>query len=185
MVKYYIGLLLLITSCHQADHSFHHQRELIIRDPGFEGKVVFERLTKTNGFRLLLKNSAGETLDQTVFRYTAYQLDTADVDHNGSTDVLVGLIKSTEFDRQEKKRLFILRIDEGQLRPLWLGSKVCQELIDFKSQADGVIRTLEKNKNNNYALGRYEWQSFGLALITYTHNEISFDEALQIFESRN
>lgn len=65
---------------------------------------------------MLLKDTAGNTLDQTIFKYVPYQFDTTDVDRDGRTEILIGLIKSTEFDPQEKKRLFILRIDNGQMR---------------------------------------------------------------------
>lgn len=175
---------LLLVACARTGQELPDQYELVVHDAAFNGKVVFKKLASTNGFKLLLHNNLGETLDQIVFTYTPYRLDVADVNRDGSTEILVGLIKSTEFDPVEKKRLFILRVDEDQLRPLWLGSRVCQELVDFKSKGDGVIQTLEKNKNGRYAVGDYEWQSFGLTLIQYTHNEISFDEALQVFENK-
>jgi hypothetical protein len=158
--------------------------EIKINDRYFQGKVVLEKLVSRTGFKLLLKNSSNETVDQTIFQYESYTLDTADVNHDGKTEVLVGLIKSTEFDPKEKKRLFILRIDDGQLRPLWLGSRVCQELMNFKTVKDGVVETLEKTKSGNYAVGQYTWQGFGLTLKKYTHNELSFGKALQIFEEK-
>lgn len=184
-MKYLASLVLLVACSNGAADLAPFRNEVVIHDPDFKGKVALKTLTSTHGFKLLLQDESGATLDQAVFRYAAYRLDTADVDRNGKTDVLVGLIKSTEFDPLEKKRLFILRIDHGQLRPLWLGSKVCQELVDFRSQRNGMIMTLEKNKNDNYALGCYEWQGFGLTLIKYTHDEITFREALQAFEGRN
>jgi hypothetical protein len=152
-----------------------------IHDQHFVGSA---QLTKTSkGFKIALINSDGEELDRTIFNYEPYQIDTGDINRDGRTEILVGLVKSTEFDPEEKKRLFILRIDEGQLRPLWLGSKVCQQLVDFKALSNGVVRTLEQTKEGNYAIGIYEWQGFGLTLIKYISNEKPYDEAIAIFNS--
>lgn len=180
----WLVVLLLLSSCASApEQTLPDRKVLTINDRYFQGKALFQRLTSRTGFKLSLLNAAGEQLDQAVFPYAPYQLDTADVDKNGRTDILVGLIKSTTFDPIEKKRLFILRIDDGQIRPLWLGSKVCQELVNFKTLEGGIVQTLEKTKAGNYAIGRYTWQSFGLILINYVHNEKSFEDALQLFSS--
>ncbi len=175
-------MVILLTCC---DHDFHtfDRTELVIHDSHFQGKVTFQKLTSRNGFKLILKNNSDETLDQTIFQYVAYQLDTGDIDRDGRTEVLVGLIKATTFDSTERKRLFILRIDDGQLRPLWLGSRVCQELVNFKVIKNGIVQTFEKDKNGSYTLGLYTWQGFGLALKKYTHHELSFTEAQKIFNN--
>ena len=183
-MKRLIALLLVIISCAgPTDEPIADGYELTVNDRNFQGKAVLRKLSVSLGFKILLENHAGEITDETVFRYAPYRLDTADVNRDGKTDVLVGLIKSTEFDPTQKKRLFILRIDEGQLRPLWLGSKVCQELINFKALEGGFVQTLERTQKGNYAIGLYEWQGFGLTLINYIHNEIQYTDAFKIFAS--
>jgi len=182
-VKSYFFLLAFLIACTKDTPDFLDPYFYPIEDKFFSGKVEFQKLTSTEGFKVLLKDSAGLTLDQTIFKYVPYKFDTADVNHDGSTEILIGLIKSTEFDPEEKKRLFILRIDNGQLRPLWLGSKVCQELIDFKSLDKGIVQTIERTRTNTYAIGDYYWESFGLTLRNYTHTDISHHEALQIFRN--
>jgi hypothetical protein len=182
-VKYSCFILLFILACNR-DDQFPGTREIEISDRHFQGKVVLEKLVSRTGFKLLLKDSLNKITDQTIFQYVPYTLDTADVNHDGKTEILVGLIKPTEFDPIEKKRLFILRIDDGQLRPLWLGSRVCQELINFKTAKNGIVETLEKKKDGHYALGQYTWQGFGLTLKKYTHHELPLDKALQIFEDK-
>src|SRR5690606_30587780 len=134
--------------------------------------VSLVRLPISQGFKVVLTDSAGETSDEAIFRYTPYHLDTADVNRDGRTDVLVGLIKPTEFDPVERKRLFILRIDDGGLRPLWLGSKACHEVINFKTPANGKVLTLEKPKKQESAIGRDDWESFGLPLTHYLYDEM-------------
>jgi hypothetical protein len=181
-VKHLIAVLLVLTSClRPTDEPLADGYELALNDPNFQGKAVFEKLSFSPGFKIVLIDHRGNITDQTIFKYTPYRLDIADVNRDGKTDVLVGLIKSTEFDPIERKRLFILRIDDSQLRPLWLGSKVCQDLINFKALDGGFVQTLEKTRKGNYAIGLYEWQGFGLTLINYVHNEIHYADAFKIF----
>ena len=159
-------------------------QSLHIHDAYFNGSVDFQSLKSTTGFKFILRDSAGNKLDQIVFKYIPYQLDTGDINHDGKTDILVGLTKTTHFDPVERKRLFIIRIDSGQLRPLWLGTRVCQELVAFKTIEEGEVKTIEHEKNGQYAIGTYAWQGFGLALIKYTHHELSLSEAQKIFENK-
>jgi hypothetical protein len=178
-MKRLIILVMIFSSCTDPQQ-VQSKIQIALGNIPSEGKIILEPLTVNKGFRLTLYQDHAIS-DRTIFKYQYYKLDTADVDRDGHTDILLGIIKSTEFDPVEKKRLFILRVDNGQLRPLWLGSKVCQELIDFKTIGDGVVQTFERTKNGKYAVGNYKWQSFGLALINYKHNEIQFDDAFTFF----
>jgi hypothetical protein len=181
-VKHFWIIFILHIACARPEGTLAIRRPAFkIRDQYFQGQAEISSTSK--GFRIALQNDKGEQLDRAIFNYHPYQLDTADINHDGRTEILIGVIKSTEFDDNHAKRLFILRIDDGQLRPLWLGSKVCQELVDFKTLPNGKVRTLEKTKSDQYVIGVYEWQGFGLALIKYISNEKSYDEAFSIFNS--
>jgi hypothetical protein len=176
------GLSLLLLSC-LTPTQFPELHEFSIADKAFTGKIIFQKLTNTTGFQVLLQNESGEILDQTIFKYVPYRFDTADVNQDGHTEIIVGLTKSTRFDTTEKKRLFILRIDQQHIRPMWMGSKVCQELIDFKVLNNGQIQTLEQTKAGSFSIGNYYWQSFGLTLDKYTHHKTSLNDATQIFRN--
>lgn len=171
--------LLVLAAC--SSTNFPELHEFSIEEPGFSGKVIFKQLTTTTGFKVLLQDNSGKTLDQTVFRYIPYRFAIGDINRDGNTDIIIGLTKVTRFDPQEKKRLFILQIDNNHLRPLWLGSKVCQKLVDFKVLKNGSIQTLEQTNTGQYAVGHYTWQSFGITLDQYTQNEIPLSYASQIF----
>jgi hypothetical protein len=172
-------LVMIFSSC-TGSEPLQQKIQITLGDISADAKVVLEPLIVNKGFSLTLYQDHAIS-DRTIFKYQYYKLDTADIDRDGHTDILVGIIKPTEFDPVEKKRLFILRVDNGQLRPLWLGSKVCQELIDFKTVGNGIVQTFERTKNGKYAVGNYKWQSFGLALINYKHNDIRFDDAFTFF----
>src|SRR5687767_8502918 len=93
--------------------------------------VSITELCHTKGFKLMVES--GHSSDAVLFRYQAYHLDTGDINKDGRTDILLGLIKPTKFDPELNKRLFILRVDEGTIRPLWLGSKTCNNLQEFRT----------------------------------------------------
>jgi hypothetical protein len=57
----------------------------------------------------------------------------------------------------------------------------CLLLLNLKPKKNGLVKTLEKTKLGNYAIGEYKWQGFGLTLIQYVHQEISIGYAQQLF----
>lgn len=170
-----------LSCCLPSDDDFPERNSFVISNRAFKGAVQFQKLTTTTGFKILLRDSLNCVVDQTIFRYEPYRFDTSDVNQDGQTEIVVGLLKATRFDPGVKKRLFILRVDHNHLRPLWLGSKVCQELIDFKAISNGKIQTLERNGTGDYDIGSYYWQGFGLTLEKYTHHESSLSHAKEIF----
>jgi hypothetical protein len=118
--------------------------------------------------------------------YEVFKLDTGDVNSDGSTDILVGVIKKTRFDSIYRKRLFIFKLLEGYIRPLWLGSRVSQPLEDFRfcsGQPSGVIRTIELERDGLFLVAEYRWQSFGLAFIRYMVREVSLKQAKYILKT--
>ena len=120
MKRFLVFCLAVLTSCSTTPR-FPELHEFSIANDSFTGKVIFQKLSSTTGFKVILENESGEMTDQTVFRYEPYRFDTLDINQDGHTEIAVGLIKSTRFDPTEKKRLFILRIDEEHIRPMWLG----------------------------------------------------------------
>src|SRR5690606_15928103 len=85
-------LLLILTSCSViTDQIPHDGYEIPISDKHFEGTAILKKLAVSNGFKILLQK--GNVLsDQIAFKYDIYQMDTADVNRDGRTDILVGLI---------------------------------------------------------------------------------------------
>lgn len=121
-------------------------------------------------------------LDYEVFRF-----DNGDVNRDGTTDILIGVIKPTRFDSICRKRLFIFKLIDGNIRPLWLGSRVSQPLIDFKfhSENTGIIRTIELERNNTYLVAEYSWKGFGLDFKRYLAREVPIRKAQRILNKKN
>ena len=93
--------------------------------------------------------------------YPIYQFQTGDVDGDGHTDAMVGVVKSTRFYPEKGKRLFIFKQVNGKVRPLWLGSKLGGILQDFRF-TDGFIRSMEMTRDSSYVVAAYKWSGFGM-----------------------
>lgn len=116
----------------------------------------------SDSLSLLVLEGDGE---RDVFRlpYPTFAFTTGDVNGDGTVDALVGVIKTTRFDRRLARRLFVFQ-DRGQrVRPLWLGSRLGGELADFTFK-DGHVITLEQERDSTWFVGVYQWDHFGFVM---------------------
>jgi hypothetical protein len=104
-----------------------------------------------------------------------------DVDGNGTTDALVGVIKRTRFRPEKDRRLFIFKNKNTLIRPLWMGSKLGGILVDFKYTKDGIVRSLEKTLKDEYVVAEYKWQGFGLGFERFLVKIVTREEATKVF----
>ncbi len=135
------------------------------------------------GHRLSVSTYQDSTLvrtSKTYIEHDIYRFCVGDVDADGTTDVCVGVIKHTRFDPIYRKRLFIYTHRSGIISPLWMGSKVgnnLQDFIAFKYGTELFIRTVEEHPDGGYSVGEYKWRSFGLIWQRYIKKGISREEA--------
>jgi hypothetical protein len=158
---------------------------LKICDANFCGDVSLEKLKELEGYRLKIEDTINGRHDELHLKYPVYRFECADINSDGNTDILAGVVKSTHFEPELDRRLFIFRIDSTQIRPLWLGSKLCFQLVDFRCVNDdnkSYIISLEKTDKELYCIGKYKWQNFGLQLIAYHYSDLDYKTALTRFE---
>ena len=111
---------------------------------------------KAQSFELKKQNDSLYYLNGWRLPYPVYQYQTGDVDGDGKTDAIVGVIKGTRFYPEKARRIFIFKQVNGKARPLWLGSKLGGILEDFH-YIDGKIRALERTDDDLYVVSDYKW----------------------------
>ena len=171
--------LLLFASC--CEKNKFYEAEIY----GEKVKITLEQKSDTT-FALNLTIGA-DTMSLWALNYPVYRFDFGDVTNDGIPEIAVGVIKPTRFDPKPAKRLFLFKITEDfYIRPLWLGSRVGQPLVDFgivPGEEGNLIRTIEREQSGKYLLAEYRWRGFGLEFIRYIEREISLDNAYNNFNN--
>lgn len=137
-------------------------------------------LRQVNDTLHVLELSSKQQVSKWPLPYPVYQFQTGDVDGDGKTDAMVGVIKSTRYFPEKGRRLFIFKNFEGHVRALWLGSRLGGILQDFRF-VDGLIRSLETTADNRYVVAEYQWEHFGMGFRRFLAKNVSREEALQVF----
>ena len=107
----------------------------------------------------LLTLTTDSTSHQWRLPYPVYRMETGDVDGNGTTEALVGVIKPTRFHPEMGRRLFIFKNYEGL-----------------------SVRSLETNAQGQYTVAEYSWSGFGVAFERYLVKNVDETTAREIFE---
>lgn len=124
----------------------------------------------------------GHEVNKWKLPYPVYQFQTGDVDGDGTTDALVGVVKATRFHTEIGKRIFIFKNYHGKIRALWMGSKLGGILQDFRFK-EGKIRALESTADDRFVVAEYQWAHFGVEFCRFLATNVSFEEASHIFNA--
>jgi len=174
-------LFILFISCNEKNKFYEAEIN------GEKIKITLEQKSDTS-FSLNLTIS-DSLISSWAINYPIYRFDFGDITGDGIPEIAVGVIKSTRFDPELAKRLFLFRItDDFYIRPLWLGSRVGQPLVDFRivsSEEGNRIRTIEREQSGKYLLAEYRWRGFGLEFKQYIKREISLKSAQNNFKSNS
>lgn len=107
-----------------------------------------------------LYDNCNNLTDTWQLNYPVYRFATADINGDGSTDAVVGVYKASRFFKTPSRRVFIFKNFYGDIRPLWLGSRLGGELIDF-TVVGNKIRAIEAAKDL-FVVSDYVWRGFGM-----------------------
>lgn len=122
----------------------------------------------------------GEYVDRWQLPYEVYRFCMGDIDGNGTDEALVGVVKSTRFYPSPARRIFVFKNHRGHIRPMWLGSKLGGELVDFRLNGNRV-RSFERAPDGSYFVAEYQWRSFGLKFEHYVVKAETKEKAKEIF----
>jgi hypothetical protein len=158
-----------------------YYKSVFIQDNFFKGRVTVEKIEKLNKYRLTITDTITGESDRIYTPYRIFQMETADVNNDGTTDILIGIVKPTPFDPVLKKRLFIFQIDRDYIRPLWLSSRLVYPLEEFtvikKQGGECCVHALEKISDKLYCIDEYQWASFGMTFIRTCSDSLTHSQA--------
>lgn len=129
---------------------------------------------------LSLTNNSGMITDMWQLPYPVYRFATADIDGDGSVDAVVGVFKASRYFTTPSHRVFIFKNFNGKVRPLWLGSRLGGELVDF-AVIGNTIRAIEKTEQG-YAVSDYTWKGFGMGFHSLVAICDTLDESYSLLE---
>ena len=138
--------------------------------------------TQSDSLSWLVLNNDDGTTDRHKLTFPVYQFCVGDVDGDGSEDALVGVVKTTRFDPNMARRLFIFKNHKGHIRALWMGSRLGGILEDFTFR-DGRVLSLQSTKDHKYVVLEHEWRKFGLGAKRFIRMNVTLDEARQALEN--
>lgn len=110
--------------------------------------------------------------------YPVYRFEMGDVNGDGETDAILGVVKSTRYDTVVRRRVFLFKNYKGHVRPLWLGSRLGNPIVDFHFLArECILRVMEREQDGSCLVADYRWQSFGMRFVRYVLRHVSESEA--------
>ena len=100
-------------------------------------------------------------------------IQAGDIDGDGTVEIAVCVYKTAEFHPVPAKRPFFYDLQDGQLEPVWLGSRLSRPFADyilFDVDRDDIaeIISIEYTENGNKVLAVYDWKGFGFEVKTQT-----------------
>jgi hypothetical protein len=132
-----------------------------------ERKITAAIKKLQSGTHLLTLYNQNDTSNTVSLYGQLSEIEIADINNDGTTDILLGISKKTYFDPTIKKRINIYSYQNHNLQPLWLGTKFIYNIESFnvkKTDNSNYLITFEIDKKGNRYQGMYEWDHFGFAL---------------------
>lgn len=156
------------------------EQELLI-DYVMEGATIYALINSDGSsceygdyFILFTKDREGvwnRTYENDFAELKPWKIDTADVDGDSTTEILISVIKTTTFDPVEKNRMFIFNMKDGVLVKKWTGSQIAGIWREFYT--DNLIDEIpgeelifiEQLQNGQERISAYSWFDFGFFLL--------------------
>jgi hypothetical protein len=131
-----------------------------------ENIIVIIKKLQSDNYILTLFNQS-DTSNTIKLYGQLSEIQISDINNDGNSDILLGIIKKVHFDPTFKKRINIYSYQNHNLQPLWLGTKFIYNIECFnvkKLENFNYLYTLEVDNNGKRFQGIYEWNDFGFAL---------------------
>lgn len=106
-----------------------------------------------------------------------------DVNGDGVNEIAICVYKTAKFHPVMAKRPFFFNLVDGNLIPVWLGSRLSRPfddyvLYDIDADAVDEIISVEQLENGKRVIAVYNWKGFGFEMLTQSEEfdgELCFD----------
>ncbi len=129
---------------------------------------------------LTLSTDSGFVTSTWPLPYPVYRFATGDIDGDGSIDAVVGVFKASRYFTTASRRVFIFKNFGGKVRPLWLGSRLGGELVDF-AVVGHMLRAIEQTADG-YVVSNYTWKGFGMGFHSLVATSDNLDDCYNSLE---
>lgn len=152
----FMAAMFLLNSCMQEGQP---AREYV------QGPFRVQLRQESDSMHTLYLSIDGTLCDSMPLPYPVYRMDCGDLTGDGVPEICVGVEKPTRY-WPHGRRLFIYHLYRRKfIRPLWLGSRVGLQLVDFSVCRDSVpacIHTVERRRDSTLVRNEYFFRGFGL-----------------------
>lgn len=167
-----------IVSWYEADIDQDGQRELLVIRGGEKEKVLdtgeaygdFLEVYEEYDIRGQMPSFKGKATYQfDLSSIKPSKVMAGDIDGDGRQEIGVCVYKTTKFHPVLAKRPFFYRLTDGNLEPVWLGSRLARPFLDYiiwDVDQDGAkeIVSIEKTKEGGCLVAMYDWKGFGFEM---------------------
>jgi hypothetical protein len=92
-----------------------------------------------------------------------FKFKICDINCDSIPDIAIGIWKAAPLDNQIRKRIHFYTLSTHKIVPLWRGTRLSGELINFHIINNRVVAT-ELMSDNSISVNMYKWQDFGFIL---------------------
>lgn len=114
----------------------------------------------------LLEEEILEVFRKDFTEFDPWKISIGDVDGDGIDDISIGVYKESPLHPVMAKRPFIYNYTDGDLKPLWRGSRLSRpftdyDLIDIDFDGMDELISIEILADDRRVINTYKWKGFG------------------------